>query len=74
MFFFISCKKKRKIKVLKLNIQTYLIVKVDVGSVVITKLDSHAKGGGALSAVAATKSPVIFIGKVYHNDCCLVER
>jgi len=36
--------------------------KVDVSSVVITKLDGHAKGGGALSAVAATKSPVIFIG------------
>ena len=29
---------------------------VDVGSVVITKLDGHAKGGGALSAVAATVS------------------
>merc|ERR1712014_392723 len=27
--------------------------KVDVASVVITKLDGHAKGGGALSAVAA---------------------
>ena len=27
---------------------------VDVGSCVITKLDGHAKGGGALSAVAAT--------------------
>jgi signal recognition particle subunit SRP54 len=24
--------------------------KVDVGAVIITKLDSHAKGGGALSA------------------------
>lgn len=24
--------------------------KVDVGSVIVTKLDSHAKGGGALSA------------------------
>merc|ERR1719219_332561 len=36
--------------------------KVDVASVVITKLDGHAKGGGALSAVAATESPVIFIG------------
>ena len=35
---------------------------VDVGSVVITKLDGHANGGGALSAVAATKSPIIFIG------------
>eukprot|EP00088_Acartia_fossae_P064922 TRINITY_DN7997_c0_g1_i5.p1 TRINITY_DN7997_c0_g1~~TRINITY_DN7997_c0_g1_i5.p1 ORF type:complete len:515 (-),score=162.38 TRINITY_DN7997_c0_g1_i5:681-2225(-) len=42
--------------------------KVDVGSVVITKLDSHAKGGGALSAVAATKSPVIFIGTGEHID------
>lgn len=27
---------------------------VNVGSVIITKLDGHAKGGGALSAVAAT--------------------
>ena len=35
---------------------------------VITKLDSHAKGGGALSAVAATKSPVIFIGTGEHID------
>ncbi|KAL5008647.1 hypothetical protein ScPMuIL_014228 [Solemya velum] len=42
--------------------------KVDVGSVIITKLDSHAKGGGALSAVAATKSPVIFIGTGEHID------
>ena len=33
-----------------------------MGSVIISKLDGHAKGGGALSAVAATKSPVIFIG------------
>jgi signal recognition particle GTPase len=30
---------------------------VDVGSVIISKLDGHAKGGGALSAVAATQSP-----------------
>jgi signal recognition particle subunit SRP54 len=35
---------------------------VEVGAVIVTKLDGHAKGGGALSAVAATKSPVIFIG------------
>ncbi|GMR48749.1 hypothetical protein PMAYCL1PPCAC_18944 [Pristionchus mayeri] len=41
---------------------------VDVGSVIITKLDSHAKGGGALSAVAVTKSPVIFIGTGEHID------
>eukprot|EP00727_Mastigamoeba_balamuthi_P007730 m51a1_g3578 putative signal recognition particle 54 kda protein 2-like (479) ;mRNA; r:1116717-1118604 len=36
--------------------------RVPVGAVIITKLDGHAKGGGALSAVAATKSPIIFIG------------
>ena len=41
---------------------SYLQAKVDVGSVIISKLDGHAKGGGALSAVAATKSPVIFFG------------
>ena len=35
---------------------------VNVGSVIITKLDGHAKGGGALSAVTATESPIIFIG------------
>ncbi|KAK3225625.1 hypothetical protein Dsin_005487 [Dipteronia sinensis] len=35
---------------------------VSVGAVIITKMDGHAKGVGALSAVAATKSPVIFIG------------
>lgn len=42
--------------------------KVDVASVIITKLDGHAKGGGALSAVAATSSPVIFIGTGEHID------
>lgn len=65
--------------------------KVDIGSVIITKLDGHAKGGGALSAwvysvfhkhlikteiltfgidfsVAATKSPIIFIGTGEHID------
>ncbi|EAY13903.1 SRP54-type protein, putative [Trichomonas vaginalis G3] len=35
---------------------------VGVGSIIITKLDSNAKGGGALSAVAATNSPISFIG------------
>jgi signal recognition particle subunit SRP54 len=39
---------------------------VNVGSVIITKLDGHAKGGGALSAVAATHSPVIFVGTGEH--------
>ncbi|CAD5226478.1 unnamed protein product [Bursaphelenchus xylophilus] len=41
---------------------------VNVGSVIITKLDGHAKGGGALSAVAATHSPIIFIGTGEHID------
>ena len=40
----------------------YSLKKVDIGSVIVTKLDGHAKGGGALSAVAATQSPIIFIG------------
>ncbi|KAL4495560.1 hypothetical protein ABPG72_020301 [Tetrahymena utriculariae] len=41
---------------------------VNVGSVIITKLDGHAKGGGALSAVAATESPIIFIGTGEHFE------
>jgi len=41
---------------------------VAVGSVIITKLDGHAKGGGALSAVAATKSPIVFVGTGEHMD------
>lgn len=35
---------------------------VEVGAVIMTKMDGHAKGGGALSAVSATQSPIIFIG------------
>lgn len=35
---------------------------VGVGSVIVTKLDGHAKGGGAISAVAATGAPISFIG------------
>ncbi|PBC28881.1 Signal recognition particle [Apis cerana cerana] len=42
--------------------------RVNVGSIIITKLDGHAKGGGALSAVAATQSPVIFVGTGEHID------
>ncbi|XP_011314020.1 signal recognition particle 54 kDa protein [Fopius arisanus] len=42
--------------------------RVNVGSIIITKLDGHAKGGGALSAVAATQSPCIFIGTGEHID------
>lgn len=41
---------------------------VKVGSVIVTKLDGHAKGGGALSAVAATESPIIFLGTGEHFD------
>lgn len=41
---------------------------VNVGSVIITKMDGHSKGGGALSAVAATKSPIIFVGDGEHFE------
>ena len=34
----------------------------DIGSIVITKLDGSAKGGGALSAVAEIGAPIKFIG------------
>lgn len=33
-----------------------------IGSIIVTKLDGTAKGGGALSAVAATNAPIKFIG------------
>ncbi|EGG23008.1 signal recognition particle 54 kDa subunit [Cavenderia fasciculata] len=39
---------------------------VKVGSVIITKMDGNSKGGGAISAVAATQSPIIFIGSGEH--------
>lgn len=35
---------------------------VPVGSVLVTKMDSSAKGGGALAAAAATDAPIKFIG------------
>merc|ERR1719188_676821 len=41
---------------------------VNVGSVIVTKLDGHAKGGGALSAVAATNCPIVFLGTGEHFD------
>ncbi|TIA97506.1 hypothetical protein E3P89_02785 [Wallemia ichthyophaga] len=34
----------------------------DFGAIIVTKMDGHAKGGGAISAVAATQTPIIFIG------------
>ncbi|KAF6148005.1 hypothetical protein GIB67_024180 [Kingdonia uniflora] len=39
-----------------------------VGAAIITKMDGHTKRGGALSVVAATKSPVIFIRTGEHMD------
>lgn len=42
--------------------------RVKVGSCIITKLDCQAKGGGALSAVAATQSPIVFVGTGEHFD------
>ena len=47
---------------------------LQVGAVIMTKMDGHAKGGGALSAVSATKSPIIFLGTGAWCDafeCCL---
>ncbi len=41
---------------------------VGVTGVIITKMDGSAKGGGALSAVATTGAPVVFIGTGEHLD------
>ena len=41
---------------------------IKVGQVIVTKLDGNASGGGTLAAVAATNSPVIFIGTGEHFD------
>jgi len=35
---------------------------IGVTAVILTKLDGSAKGGGALSAVAETKAPIVFVG------------
>lgn len=42
------------------------IYSIAIGSIIITKMDGHAKGGGAISAVAATGSPILFIGTGEH--------
>jgi len=34
----------------------------NIGSIIVTKLDGSAKGGGALSAVSSTGAPIKFIG------------
>ncbi len=39
---------------------------VQVTGVIVTKLDGTAKGGGAMSAVAATQAPIVFIGTGEH--------
>jgi len=39
-----------------------------VTAVVVTKLDGTAKGGGALSAVAETGAPIVFLGVGEHLD------
>ncbi len=41
---------------------------VGLTGVVLTKLDGSAKGGGALSAVAASGAPILFIGTGEHLD------
>ena len=33
-----------------------------IGGIIVTKLDSSARGGGALSAVAATGAPILYVG------------
>ncbi len=39
---------------------------VGVTSVIVTKMDGTAKGGGALSAVSRTQAPIVFIGTGEH--------
>ena len=41
---------------------------VGITGVIITKLDGSAKGGGALSAVAETGAPIVFIGTGEHIE------
>jgi signal recognition particle subunit SRP54 len=41
---------------------------VGLTGVILTKLDGSAKGGGALSAVAASGAPILFIGTGEHLD------
>ncbi|KAL8709519.1 MAG: hypothetical protein Q9220_005761 [cf. Caloplaca sp. 1 TL-2023] len=38
----------------------------DYGAIIITKTDGHASGGGAISAVAATHTPIAFMGTGEH--------
>jgi len=38
----------------------------DFGAIIVTKMDGHAKGGGAVTAVATSKTPIIFLGVGEH--------
>ena len=43
--------------------QAYAFKKaVDIGSIILTKMDGSTKSGGALAAVSACKAPIVFIG------------
>ena len=39
---------------------------VPVGSIILTKMDGAGRGGGALSAIAATGAPIAFLGTGEH--------
>jgi len=41
---------------------------IGITGVILTKMDGTAKGGGALSAVAETKAPIVFIGTGEHME------
>jgi signal recognition particle subunit SRP54 len=41
---------------------------VGVTSVIVTKMDGTAKGGGALTAVSRTQAPIVFIGVGEHLE------
>ncbi len=41
---------------------------VGLTGVILTKMDGSAKGGGALSAVAASGAPIVFLGTGEHLD------
>ncbi|KAI5799294.1 SRP54-type protein [Peziza echinospora] len=38
----------------------------DFGAIILTKTDGSAQGGGAISAVAATNTPIVFLGTGEH--------
>ncbi len=40
--------------------------RIRIRAIIVTKLDGHAKGGGAISAVAATSDTIMFIGTGEH--------